>query len=135
MKAKKENIAMNVAEVKAALEAWGKLEAKAQEILDAGSCKCDSVTGVSLDSSGKLVDISYWTTCRGESYVEEAVVPVSWFGYSDFKDLEKLWEAKYEADRLEAEKAAKREEKWMKAQQKKAELAELKRLKAKYPEA
>lgn len=135
MKAKKENIAMNVAEVKAALEAWGKLEAKAQEILDAGSCCCDSVVGVSLDSSGKLAEISYWTTCRGESYVEEEIVPVSWFGYSDFKDLVKLWEEKRESDRLEAEKAAKREEKRLKAQQKRQELAELKRLKAKYPDA
>ena len=135
MKAKKEKIAMNVAEVKAALEAWGKLEAKAQEILDAGSCRCDSVTGVSLDSSGKLAEIAYWTTCRGESYIEEDIVPVSWFGCSDFKDLEKMWEEKRESDRLEAEKAAKREERWIKAQQKKAELTELKRLKAKYPEA
>lgn len=135
MKAKKEKIAMNVAEVKAALEAWGKLESKAQEILDAGSCRCDSVTGVSLDSSGKLAEISYWTTCRGESYVEEEVVPVSWFGYSDFKDLVKLWEEKRESDRLEAEKAAKREEKRLKAHQKRQELAELKRLKAKYTDA
>lgn len=132
---KKEMIAVSADDVRTAIEAYRKVEDKAQEILDAGSRGCDDVAGLHLSKDGKHVEIAYWTTCRGESYIEEDSVPVEWFGYREWEVLEKLWEEKREADRIEAEKAAKREEKWMKAQQKKAELAELKRLKAKYPEA
>ena len=135
MKKKKEAVALSISEVKDIIEAYSKLEDKAQEILDAGECGCDDITGIYLSDDGKSVEIAYWTSCRGESYVEYKNVPIEWFGKGDFEDLVALWKEKREADKKAAEKAAKKEARWIKAQMKRKEFAELKRLKAKYPDA
>ena len=131
---------MNISEVKQSLEAWEKLKTKAEEILAAeGNTTNDGIVGIELDCGGKLVDISYWTRCKGESYVEDDLVPVEWFSASR-EELIELWQKKRESDRRAIERAARaaeRREKQQKAKQKelkkKRELATLKRLKAKYP--
>lgn len=132
---------LEASEVKQSLGAWEKLKTKAEEILAAeGNTANDGIVGIELvDCSRKLVDISYWTRCKGESYVEDDLVPVEWFSASR-GELVELWQKKRESDRRAMERAARaaeRREKQQKAKQKelkkKRELATLKRLKAKYP--
>ena len=111
---KKETIAVCTADVRTAIEAYRMIEDKAQQILDAGSCGCDDVAGLHLSKDEKHVEIAYWTTCRGESYIEKESVPIEWFGYRELEVLEKLWEEKREADRIEAEKMKALAKKWQK---------------------
>lgn len=140
MKKTEEEMRLDASEVKQSLEAWEKLKSKAEEILAAeGNTIDDGIVGIELDCSGKLVDISYWTRCKGESYVEDDLVPVEWFSASR-EELKELWQKKRESDMRAMERAARaaeRRQKQLKAKQKelkkKRELATLKRLKAKYP--
>ena len=141
MKKTEEDMQLDASEVKQSLEAWEKLKSKAEEILAAeGNTIDDGIVGIELDCSGKLVDISYWTRCKGESYVEDDLVPVEWFSASS-EELRELWQKKRESDMRAMERAARaaeRRQKQLKAKQKelkkKRELATLKRLKAKYPD-
>ena len=140
MKSKEDTL--GILEVKEAIDAWEKLKSKAKEILAAeGNTIDDGIVGIELDCSGKLIDISYWTRCKGESYVEDDLVPVEWFS-AGREELRELWQKKRESDMRAMERAARAAEhrqKQQKAKQKelkkkKCELATLKRLKAKYPE-
>ena len=138
---KEEEMRLDADEVKRSLEAWEKLKSKAEEILSAeGNTVDDGITSIELDHSGKLVDISYWTRCRGESCIEDEMVPIEWFSASG-EELRELWQKKRESDRRameRASRAAERREKQRKAKQRelkeRRELATLKRLKAKYPD-
>lgn len=136
----KQEIALCAAEVKETLEAYHKLEEKAEEILHAGSCGADDISGISLGNDGKSVELSYWTSCRGEHYIDAIEVPIEWFGIRSRDDIAKQWELRREAARRAAERAARRAEKRRQMLKKteaerkqKKEIAELKRLKAKYP--
>ena len=139
MKSKEDTL--SILEVKEAIDAWEKLTAKAEEILSANHTYSDGITSIWLDHYGKTVGIAYWTTCRGESYIDDAIVPVKWFGVKSKEDLEELWRKKHNAALRAERRAAKRAEKrraelkkTAAERKKKKELATLKRLKAKYPE-
>ena len=133
---------MTADEVKNALKVYENLEKKAEEILDAeGNIVNDGLSGLEMDSRDKMVDIAYWTRCRGESFVDAKRVPIEWFSAS-YEELKNLWQKKREADRramVMAERLAeKRRENLKKTaaeRKRKKELAELKRLKEKYPDA
>jgi hypothetical protein len=124
---------MNVADAKATLKAYNELKVKAEEILSEGDVHWHGVNYVKLDTDGKTVEIAYWATARGEMYDEEEHVPIKMF--ADGTDLAAEWQKLHE-QRLKEEARAEREAKRAMAREKKRqELAELKRLKAKYPNA
>jgi len=131
---------MTVDEVKNTLLAYDKIEQKAKDILDAGNISFDSINYVYLcGGNNKNVDICYYAFAR-ETYIDNKKVPVEWFTV-DTSDLERLWKEKREAERIAEEKRIEEERKKFAAEQRrkseakrKKEIAELKRLRKKYPD-
>lgn len=120
---------MKVEEIKEVLKGYQALVERAVRILSAGECRFDGVDYLALNEREATVSIWYWLICRGGSFKEQETVPIEWF--SDGVDLKAEWKKKREAEREAAEHEARAEEK-RKAAVRRRELAELKRLKAKY---
>ena len=122
---------MTVDEIKQVLKGYEDLEKKAERVLTAGDIGFDYVTSVSLESDE--IGISYDVRCRGETFHEYEHVPIELF--AEGTDLKAEWaalKAKREKNWKRMEAAARRAEA---RAEKRRDLAELKRLKAKYPDA
>lgn len=122
---------MNTSEVRKILNGYAELEKKAERVLIAGEMGFDDVMSVSLE--GDEIGINYDVRCRGETFREYEHVPIEFF--ADGTDLKAKWavlKSKREKRQKRLEAAARRADA---RAEKKRELAELKRLKAKYPDA
>lgn len=122
---------MDLDEIKKTLNGYEELEKTAEKVLIAGDIGFDDVTAVSLE--GDEIGINYDVRCRGETFHEYEHVPIEFF--ADGTDLKAEWaalKAKREKRQKRLEAAARRADA---RAEKRRELAELKRLKVKYPDA
>lgn len=127
-------------DVRKTIKDYAALMERAAEILKAGHVRFDGINSVELDDGLKTAVIGYWTGHCGECDNMFEWVPVEML--EDGTDLDAAWKKEYErreeaakkrnavfeAQRLEAERI-------MLEETRRKELAELARLKAKYPDA
>ena len=128
---------MDIDEVKKTLSDYAELEKRANAALDAGGIHFGGVDSVGLD--GDCVNVYYWAVDHGETYHDEERLPAKML--ADGADVYAEWDKVREERGLRqkkaeaaAKRAAKRAEKAEARKKVKACLAELKRLKAEYPD-
>lgn len=122
---------MDIDEIKTILNGYEDLKKKAEAVLIAGEKRFEDVTSVSLEDDE--IGIFYDVGCRGETFHEYEHVPIEFF--VDGTELKVEWAALKDS----------REKKWKRIDAaarraearnlKRKELAELRRLKKKYPDA
>ena len=120
---------MNTSEVKKILNGYAELETRAKAVLTAGDKRVEYISSVCLDDDE--IGINYDVGRGGYTFHEYEHVPIEFF--ADGTDLKAEWamlKAEREKNWKRMEAAARRADA---RAEKKRELAELKRLKAKYP--
>lgn len=121
---------MDSKDVKAVLDAYVELEKRAEKVLIAGDIRFGEICSVVLDDDE--VSINYCVNCRGENFYEYENVPVEML--ADGIDLKAEWQKIKEARKKKQKRAQAAARRAEARALKQKELAELKRLKAKYPD-
>ena len=123
---------MKTDDVKKTLEDYAKLVGLAEEILKTGGVKFGGIESIELVNES-CVGIDYWYTCCGYSDRDSEYVPIEMF--ADGADLTAGWD-EIRRERREAEECVRAETAKIEAEnERRKEIAELKRLREKYPDA
>ena len=128
---------MDVNEVKKTLENYNELEIRARDVLQAGDIRFGGIDSIVL-AGDDLIEINYWVTCHGETFHEEECVPAKMLADGadlnvEWEKLRELREKRRKLQEANAKRAAKRKEKAEAKAKIKEYLAEINRLKEKYP--
>ena len=128
---------MDINEVKKTLINYDELEKRANAVLNAGGIHFGGVDSIRLD--GDYIIVYYWDVCHGETYHDEERLPVKMLAdgtdvYAEWAKVREEREQHQKKAEAAAKRAAKRAEKAEAKKKVKACLAEIDRLKEKYPE-
>lgn len=128
---------MDIDEVKKTLANYEELEKRANAALDAGGIHFAGVDSIGLD--GDSVVVYYWDVCRGETYHDNEMLPAKMLAdgadvYAEWDKVREERERRQKKAEAAAKRAAKRAEKAEAEKKVKACLAEIERLKERYPE-